>query len=227
MAIATIDLGSLDGNNGFRLDGEITFFPLSGLGVSVSDAGDLNGDGFDDVVVGAPGLGSNSSYVVFGKASGFDADFDLSKLYGNNGFRVIGDSHSENAGASVSSAGDINGDGYDDVIISGSNYRGFYQQASSYSYIVFGKGTGFDPVMDLSGVDGENGFRLEYHKITALEGMSASGAGDVNGDGFDDVIIGTNRGVSFVFFGKASGFDANFMLHLVDGNNGFRLEYGD
>jgi hypothetical protein len=62
---------------------------------SVSNAGDVNGDGFDDVIVGAAGADPNgnssgSSYVVFGKASGFSATMDLSSLDGSNGFRLDG-----------------------------------------------------------------------------------------------------------------------------------------
>jgi hypothetical protein len=64
-------------------------------GNSVSNAGDVNGDGFDDVIVGASfanlnGTDSGSSYVVFGKASGFSATMDLSSLDGSNGFRLDG-----------------------------------------------------------------------------------------------------------------------------------------
>ena len=64
-------------------------------GSSVSTAGDVNGDGFDDLIVGAPcadpnGSGSGASYVVFGKASGFAATSNLSTLDGTNGFRLDG-----------------------------------------------------------------------------------------------------------------------------------------
>ncbi len=97
----SINLSSLNGSNGFRLDG-------AGSGV-VSNAGDVNGDGFDDVIVGAPnaynnGYYSGSSYVVFGKTSGFNANMDLSSLDGSNGFRLDGAEYS-NSGISVSNAG--------------------------------------------------------------------------------------------------------------------------
>ena len=88
----SINLSSLNGSNGFRLDGEAEF---DRSGCSVSDAGDVNGDGFDDVIVGAFGADPNgfysgSSYVVFGKASGFSATMDLSSLNGSNGFLWMG-----------------------------------------------------------------------------------------------------------------------------------------
>ncbi len=218
---ATMDLSSLDGANGFRLDGEIAH---DRSGISVSSAGDVNGDGFDDVIIAAPyahpnGYGSGSSYVVFGKATGFDAAMNLSGLDGGNGFRLDGVSVYD---LSVSSAGDVNGDGFDDVIIGipdadpNGNYSGF-------SYVVFGKTSGFDATMDLSSLDGANGFRLDGEAAFDSSGRSVSSAGDVNGDGFDDVIVDAMDS-SYVVFGKVSGFDAVMNLSDLDGSTGFRID---
>src|SRR5947208_1620883 len=102
---AVIKLASLDGSTGFRLDG------VEGggeSGRSVASAGDVNGDGFSDVVVGAPYGGYGSSYVVFGKASGFAPKLKLSSLDGSNGFRLDGVSGGDYSGISVASAGDVN-----------------------------------------------------------------------------------------------------------------------
>jgi len=233
MATAHINLSSLNGNNGFRLDGE-TVRDYSGR--SVSSAGDVNGDGLDDVIVGAfradpNGNGSGSSYVIFGQASGFDATMDLSNLDGSNGFRLDGEATYDRSGCSVSSAGDVNGDGFDDVIIGA--YRADPNgNWSGSSYVVFGRASGFDAVMDLSGLDGSTGFRLDGEAADDLSGRSVSSAGDVNGDGFGDVIIGAQgtdpngnfSGSSYVVFGRASGFDAVMDLSGLDGNNGFRLD---
>ncbi|MER2513302.1 MAG: hypothetical protein ABTQ25_12955 [Nitrosomonas ureae] len=232
---AVMGLSSLDGSNGFRLDGETAF---DSSGRSVSDAGDVNGDGFDDLIVGAYGadsngnLGAGSSYVVFGRASGFDAVMDLSGLDGSNGFRLDGETPYDRSGYSVSSAGDVNGDGFDDVIV-GAYVADSNGNFSGSSYVVFGKASGFDAMMDLSGLDGSNGFRLDGEAIyNSSSGRSVSSAGDVNGDGFDDVIIGapgadpngSYSGSSYVVFGKASGFDAAMDLSSLDGSNGFRLD---
>ena len=84
-------------------------------GRSVAAAGDVNGDGFGDLIIGAPfadpGGVNGESYVVFGRASGFDASLDLATLDGTNGFRLDGIRRS---GDSVASAGDVNGDGFGD-----------------------------------------------------------------------------------------------------------------
>ena len=230
---ATLSLASLDGSNGFRLDG-VAAYDLTG--VSVSNAGDVNGDGLDDIIIGAQYADPNgtnnagSSYVVFGKAAGFDAIMDLSSLDGSNGFRVDGEATYDGAGVSVSNAGDVNGDGFDDVLVGAplADPNGRY---SGSSYVVFGKATGFDATLDLSSLDGSNGFRLDGAGVTPYDfsGLSLSSAGDVNGDGFDDVIIGASgASSSYVVFGKAAGFDATVALSSLDGNNGFRLngDYG-
>ncbi|PXW89857.1 FG-GAP repeat protein [Nitrosomonas sp. Nm84] len=232
---ATLDLSSLDGSNGFRLDGVEDY---DSSGESVSSAGDVNGDGFDDVIVGAPGefysdsQVSGASYVVFGQASGFDATLDLSSLDGSNGFRLDGVEANDRSGYSVNTAGDVNGDGFDDVIVGATDAdpNGIHNAGSSY--VVFGKATGFDAAMDLSSLDGNNGFRLDGEEAGDISGFSVSNAGDVNSDGFDDVIVGAPNanpngdysGSSYVVFGKAAGFDAAINLSSLDGNNGFRLD---
>ncbi len=113
---ATIDLASL-GGGGFRIDGATQG---DGAGFAVSTAGDVNGDGLADVVVGAPEADNNfreqsgSAYVVFGQRTA--APVDLSAL-GARGFRIDGADSSEFAGCSVADAGDVNGDKRRDVLV--------------------------------------------------------------------------------------------------------------
>ncbi len=232
---ATLALSSLDGNSGFRLDGAAVY---DFSGHSVSSAGDVNGDGFDDLMVGAPSAASNgsrsgASYVVFGKASGFGATLALSSLDGHTGFRLDGVAASDYSGNSVSSAGDVNGDGFDDLIV-GAIGADLHGRSSGASYVVFGKASGFSATLALSSLDGNTGFRLDGVAAGDLSGRSVSSAGDVNGDGFDDLIVGatgtdpkgsgSGSGSSYVVFGKASGFSATLALSSLDGHTGFRLD---
>ena len=231
-----ISLADLDGSNGFRLDGEKEH---DRSGLSVSNAGDVNGDGFDDLIIGAQGADPNgsysgSSYVVFGKSSGFNATMNLSSLNGNNGFRLDGVAKLDESGHSVSNAGDVNGDGFDDLIIGAPNADPDGSGRGS-GYVIFGKSSGFGASLNLSSLDGSNGFRLDGLTNDFNSTGMTSNAGDVNGDGFDDVIIGTGRGysydslpatVSYIVFGKASGFDAELDVSTLDGSNGFRLDAG-
>jgi len=136
---------------------------------------------------GIPG----ESYVVFGSNSGFSSSLDLSTLDGANGLTFSGANSNDFSGRSVSSAGDINGDGIDDVTISG---------GVDEDYVVFGSNSGFSSSLDLSTLDGTNGFVV----ISGTIASSVSGAGDINADGIDDLIIGASgAGQSFVVFGRA------------------------
>ena len=135
-------------------------------------------------------------------------NINLSDLNGSNGFRLDGETAYDASGHVVSNAGDVNGDGFDDVIIGawGNDKNG---SESGSSYLVFGKASGMDATMNLSDLDGSNGFRLDGEAAGDHLGDGVSTAGDVNGDGFDDLIISASgadsHGSSYVVFGKAAG----------------------
>ncbi|HZJ14834.1 MAG TPA: VCBS repeat-containing protein, partial [Chthoniobacteraceae bacterium] len=149
---ASLNVATLDGSNGFKING----------GSTVSAAGDINGDGFGDLIMGAPSTspnGTGASSVVFGKASGFAASLNLSTLDGSNGFKITGEAAGDNSGTSVSAAGDVNGDGFGDLII-GAHLADPNGPSSGASYVVFGKGGAFAASLNLSTLDGSNGFQI-------------------------------------------------------------------
>ncbi|MEP3891412.1 MAG: hypothetical protein ABJN69_13215 [Hellea sp.] len=226
----SLELSSLNGTNGFVING---IEANDRSGTSVSSAGDVNGDGFDDFLIGAPGaipnnLYSIKSYVVFGQAGGFGASLDLSTINGTNGFVINGMETYDASGITVSAAGDVNGDGFDDILIGAiaGNTNG---SLSGDSYVVFGQASGFGTSIDVSALDGTNGFTLNGIDQFDFSGSSISSAGDVNGDGFDDILIGSSsagpgqnaRGESYVVFGQAGAFAANLELSSLNGTNGF------
>ena len=175
---------SMDNNPDAAITGEAAG---NQFGYSVSDAGDVNADGFSDVIAGAWGYGTNTGraylYDYFMKGN-IIPELTMTGQTTNNYF-----------GVSVSSAGDVNGDGYSDVITGAEGYS----TNTGRAYIFFG-GPGMDNIADLTmtGAATNNYF-----------GHSVSTAGDVNGDGYSDVIVGAyaysgSTGRAYIFFGGAS-----------------------
>jgi FG-GAP repeat len=228
---ATVDLGTLNGATGFRIDG-IDAEDFSGM--SVSSAGDVNGDGFADILVGAYGADPGSrgeageTYVVFGHGGAWSATLGLASLTGANGFRLGGVAASDLSGLSVALAGDVNGDGFGDIVIGAYGADPGGRNNAGAAYVVFGKSSGWTASLDLANLDGATGFRLEGGTASDFAGYGVASAGDLNADGYDDVIVGANqanglRGATYVVFGKSGGWTASLDLSTLDGSNGFRL----
>ena len=212
----TIDLGNLG------VAGMTIFGADAGdrSGISVSSAGDVNGDGFDDLLIGAYLADASfnetsyagDSYVIFGRAS-LPAAIDLASL-GSAGVTIFGAAVQDRSGRSVSSAGDVNGDGFDDLLI-GARYGDFGGNArlsAGNSYVIFGKAS-LPATISLNSL-GTDGITIHGAETNDSSGISVSSAGDVNGDGFDDLLVGasaadasgnskSSAGDTYVIFGKA------------------------
>jgi hypothetical protein len=202
------------GSGGFVINGQSAG---DQSGRSISGAGDVNGDGFSDFIVGAPfsdstsGSQSGRSYVVFGKST-TDA-IDLSAVSaGFGGFVINAERPYDYSGFSVSGAGDVNGDGFADLVVGSPWSRASNGLRNGRSYVVFGKES--PTSIDLSAVSqGNGGFVIDGSQRFSYSGMSVSSAGDVNGDGLADILVGAqlgdtatayNGGRTYVVFGKSS-----------------------
>jgi len=172
------------------------------LGFSVSGAGDVNGDGYDDVVVGAPGYDGASNqagraFVYLGSPSGLST---------TPTWMAEGTQLNEDFGEAVSCAGDVNGDGYDDVIVGAPGYtNGLGQEFEGRASLYLGS---------VAGPSSSPAWTAESNQRASGYGGAVGGAGDVNGDGYDDVIVGADHyeqgvlheeGKVFVYIGSASG----------------------
>ena len=223
--------------DGFIIQGDEV---IDQLGISVSGAGDVNGDGLDDLIAGANagddgGTRAGEAYIVYGKAGngtqfgtaetgGTRRVVDTTSLTLADGFILQGDMAGDQLGFSVSGAGDVNGDGFDDLVVGASNGDDGDTNAGE-AYIVYGKtGTGSQfgsaviadgetrQVLDTSMLAPAAGFIIQGDMSDDRLGVSVSGAGDVNGDGLADLIVGAyqgddggdNAGEVYIIYGKVN-----------------------
>lgn len=189
-------------------------------------AGDVNGDGYDDVLVGGKGkytsymrTGAGQTYVIFGKVTGWRMKTNLAQA--NASF--VGEFNSDVAGSTMDGVGDVNGDGFDDILI-GANQNDFGGRSSGQSYLIFGKADGWEMRVNLSEADASFIGEEAYD----LSGLALAGIGDVNGDGYDDFLIGRNaevsmeyspdlrKGKAYLFFGKPMGWNMRTSLAEAD-----------
>ena len=202
------------------------------LGASVASAGDVNGDGYADAIVGAYRAGPTNNgraYVYLGSAIGLPATPTLT-LNAPNTNANGGD----NFGASVASAGDVNGDGYADVIV------GAYQASTTSNAAPTGNGRAYLYLGSASGLATMPTLTLNDPNTTATNdnfGYSVASAGDVNGDGYADVLIGayqasrvtntaaTGNGRAYLYMGSSTGLPATPTTTFIDPNTSTTTDY--
>lgn len=194
-------------------------FGYGRIGYSTSSAGDVNGDGFDDIITGAPFLNNEkgAAFVYYGGAAGISGSWvhqftDYSCYFGN----------------SVSRAGDVNGDGFDDVIVGAYVYPGITPYLNrGKAFVFYGSATGL-PSMP-SWTD-------STLQAASFYAQQVNAAGDVNGDGYDDVMVsapqwdqsgvGGNVGKVYVYYGSATGLSTTASWTVVGDQAGCQLGYG-
>ena len=189
------------------------------FGASVASAGDVDGDGFADVIVGAPWwddgqVKEGGAWIYLGSKDGLLGPPDWYKQ-GNKANALFG--------WSVGSAGDVDGDGYDDVIVGGPGYQDDGRANEGWAWVYLGSSSGtLDPPY----------WQKDSDQAGAQFGYSVGTAGDVNGDGYADIIVGApywdnpleNEGGAWVYYGSADGVNTSPDWHVeVDQAN---AQYG-
>jgi hypothetical protein len=230
--------------------GEIRVMGLNSFGGDqyawLTDVGDVNGDGFADGAVGLPGADGNrgATFVVFGSSAGIAEDFnvnDLRSINGNDGSRgsiFYGINNNDLSGYSLSAAGDANGDGIGDLLISAKDADANGVTNSGQTYLVYGSSSGFGnaeinlgDLLAVNGGDGSLGMVINGIGMYDLSGEVLTAVGDINADGIDDFAIGAqhadadagrkNSGQTYVIYGSTTNARAELDLSTMDTNDGF------
>jgi hypothetical protein len=171
------------------------------FGNTLATAGDVNGDGYADVIVGAP---TQDTFILFSAGAASLYLGSVGGLAPVPVWTVTGVQNIEDYGWSVSTAGDVNGDGYSDIIVGAPALEAPFQIGAGAAMVYLGSSAGpsTSPVWTVRG-----------GQTAAYFGWSVATAGDVNGDGFSDVIVGapyydngqTDEGRASLFLGSAAG----------------------
>lgn len=217
--------GGLNKNWGFNVDIETAATAIfrgsieyDMAGYSVAGKGDFNGDGYDDMIIGAPGTWDRTpetpgwTYLIFGKKElDWGADCQLAS---SAEVKIEGEKPLDQLGYANSFVGDINHDGFDDLITS-APFSNQHKKWDGKAYLVLGSATGWH---ETDAIDKKAAASFCYPLAEALTGYSVAGVGDVNNDGTPDFVIGVpGANVACLILGrKAVDWGHNFNLENAD-----------
>lgn len=192
--------------------------PEQFFGVVVSGAGDVNNDGYDDVIIGAQkddatDVDAGAAYIYLGSSGGIDVGSEL-KILATDGAAA------DLFGCAVSATGDVNGDGFDDVIV-GAFQDGDVEPLSGSAYVYLGSASGIDP-------NTEAKISASTPQALGMFGYSVAGAGDVDGDGYDDIIVGSfgDLGSVYLYHGSSSGPDLTTESRISSSDRSYNDFFG-
>ena len=228
---ASLDISSMTSNDGFFVQGSNAG---EHLGWAVTTIGDINGDGFEDFVTGAPDSSGSAgvAYVVYGQAGATRTNLNSASISnGTNGFRISGIGAVDKMGGAVGGAGDINDDGYDDLFVA-APLDDDYASDGGILYVVYGGASNGD--VNVATFGSSQGFRVTTTEADARigdsftdfngNGQGIDAGGDFNGDGIDDLVVGirysdedgADSGKAYVIFGQAGTSRADVDLDMIN-----------
>lgn len=224
---AVLDAGSITGVQGYLIKGP----ELSNTGFSVANAGDVNGDGVPDALIGAPVVGAE--YVVFGQRTSSPVTISLANIGtpGNTqGYRILAGPDDSFVGSGSAGVGDVNDDGIPDALVGGmsSNHNG--RMVSGSAWVVFGQRGSVGDV-DLGTLSPAQGYRFDGASASDELGAPVAAAGDVNKDGIPDFLVAAQlrtfnghfqSGVVYVLYGRRSA-SAPIDLNLLTPATGYEI----